>query len=519
MKTTLIRRLMASILPFVIIPLVLLTFFYYLFLDRVIENEVIDFHKKSLKHVGSELNKVINEPLKLDSFVEGEKVYLPELSVVGENLDVLAENFDLEYIDEAEKEYQNRVVQGYLRQAVQDQNEEIFQDKKHQRLIKPLMHNGKISALLISGYASSVKEKLILIHQAFLYFIFIIIFTAFITVVFIVILALRFMEPLDLLVNGIKRISAGDLSFNIKNSSDDEIGVVVDAFNEMTKKRQNIEVQLQESNKSLEEKVKIKTEELLKLNKSLESRINAAVKEIDEQSAVLIKQARLAQMGELISMIAHQWRQPLSSISAIAGTLKIDVMMDEYNKDFFEERLESIDDLSQHLSSTINDFRNFFKINKETDETTMQEIADGGLQIIYPTLESNSIEVLKQPNETSTRIKTYSNEVKQVVLNILKNAEDILTDYKHPDAKIWVKCYEEGAYTCLSIEDNAGGIPEEVMPKIFDPYFSTKEAKNGTGLGLYMSKTIIEDHCKGKLDVTNSEYGAKFTIKLPISFV
>jgi len=111
---------------------------------------------------------------------------------------------------------------------------------------------------------------------------------------------------------------------------------------------------------------------------------------------------------------------------------------------------------------------------------------------------------------------TYVNEVKQVMLNILKNAEDILEEIKPADATIWISGYIEDECAKLSIEDNAGGIPEEIITKIFDPYFSTKTAKEGTGLGLYMSKTIIEEHCRGKLTAKNSEHGAKFTISLPM---
>jgi signal transduction histidine kinase len=251
------------------------------------------------------------------------------------------------------------------------------------------------------------------------------------------------------------------------------------------------------------------------LSHSLEERVQDEVMKNKQQASHMLQQSRLAQMGEMISMIAHQWRQPLASISAISGTLTLDIMMDEYKADFFQERLESISELAQHLSSTIDDFRGFFQDNKETQNTKLQNIIDESLQIIGPTIATKNIKLqLDLDNEIS--LNTYANEVKQVVLNILKNAEDILLEKKISNASICIKAYsDENGHACLSIEDNAGGIPNDIIDRVFDPYFSTKTTKDGTGLGLYMSKTIIEEHCRGKLTVSNSENGAKFIISLP----
>lgn len=234
-----------------------------------------------------------------------------------------------------------------------------------------------------------------------------------------------------------------------------------------------------------------------------------------EQTSYMLHQSRMAQMGEMISMIAHQWRQPLASISAISGTLLVDIAVDEYDSKFFEERLESISDLSDHLSSTIDDFRHFFTKNKKSEKATLKEIIDGTLQIIRIAVESNNIELIIKYNKDK-RIETYVNEVKQVLLNILKNAEDALLEQEVQDAKIYINSYVEDDNAYICVEDNAGGIPEKFLVKIFDPYFSTKHSHDGTGLGLYMSKTIIEEHCKGKLDVQNSTKGAKFIITLPV---
>jgi signal transduction histidine kinase len=138
------------------------------------------------------------------------------------------------------------------------------------------------------------------------------------------------------------------------------------------------------------------------------------------------------------------------------------------------------------------------------------------MDIIGPTLKTKNINIKLKFNEDIT-VETYINEVRQVLLNILKNAEDVLQDKEIKDASICISGYKDEEYVYLVVEDNAGGVPDDIIKNIFEPYFSTKIAKDGTGLGLYMSKTIIEDHCKGSLKVENSEDGARFTIALPIN--
>lgn len=243
------------------------------------------------------------------------------------------------------------------------------------------------------------------------------------------------------------------------------------------------------------------------------NKLKEQTKKTQEHTSYMLHQSRKAQMGEMVSLIAHQWRQPLSSISTISGTLSIDVMMDNYNQDFFSEKLNEIDNLAAHLSSTINDFRDFFKDKKHKERTTITEIIEGTLQIIGSSLESKNIELIYE-DENDVQVFTHVNEIKQVLLNILKNAEDALLENKNEDLKIWISWEIKDDSIDLHIEDNAGGIPEKIIKNIFDPYFSTK-GDDGTGLGLYMSKTIVEEHCQGKLSVQNTAIGARFTISLP----
>jgi len=239
------------------------------------------------------------------------------------------------------------------------------------------------------------------------------------------------------------------------------------------------------------------------------------VTELKNKDDLMMMQSRHAAMGEMINMIAHQWRQPLASISAISGLLSLEVVMDQYEKNNFTQKLDLISDLSIELSDTINDFRNFFKEDKAKESTTWRELVEGSLAMIKPVLLSKLIKVETAFHENGS-FKTYPREIRQVILNLIKNAEDVLVDNATSEPIIWIRTMREGTMRCLEIEDNGGGISEQNINHIFDPYFSTKMEKNGTGIGLYMSKTIVEKHGKGSLSVYNTERGACFRIAFPM---
>lgn len=261
--------------------------------------------------------------------------------------------------------------------------------------------------------------------------------------------------------------------------------------------------------KALEASLQQKSQLYKKLNQELDTTVK-------QQSAHLIQQSRLAQMGEMISMIAHQWRQPLASISTITGTLNLSIVMEQFDKEKSLKKLESISEISQHLSSTIDVFRSFFKEDKNSEVFTLSEIIDSCMDIIGPLLTSKNI-ILKSNIDDTLFVKVPPNEFKQVILNFLKNAEDVLVDRNISEPYIWIDVYEKDSMVHLSIEDNAGGIPEDIIEKIFDPYFTTKSLSGGTGLGLYMSKIILEEHCKSRYLVKNTSRGAQFEIIMPLN--
>jgi len=253
--------------------------------------------------------------------------------------------------------------------------------------------------------------------------------------------------------------------------------------------------------------------ELENINATLEERIQKEVQANREKDKQIIHQSRLAQMGEMLSMIAHQWRQPLNAISATSQNIQIKTEMGTITDEIILSETENINNYSDHLSQTIDDFKNFFKPRKALSATNYTQLVTSVLTIIGSSLKSNNIQISKDLQCTNV-FKSYENELKQVILNLLQNAKDTLLDKKIKNASIHIASYCEENQYILELSDNGGGVPLEIQSLIFDPYFSTKSEKNGTGLGLYMSKTIIEKHCKGKLSTYNNEDGAVFKITL-----
>jgi len=268
--------------------------------------------------------------------------------------------------------------------------------------------------------------------------------------------------------------------------------------------------------KSLELRQVESQKEIKVLNHSLADRVQEEVDKNRKKDQQLLAQSRLAQMGEMLSMIAHQWRQPLAAISSASSALELKASLGKVDKETVIKNSQNISKYSQHLSATIDDFRDFFKPNKELSLVTYCELIKSVLSILATSVETKNITLVKDLN-CNERFHTHSNEIKQVILNLIKNAEDVLVENSIVKPYIKISTYTLDNKHILEVSDNGGGVPEEIKDKIFDPYFSTKLDKNGTGLGLYMSKIIVEEHCGGKLNVTNNEDGASFQIAIPSS--
>ena len=314
-------------------------------------------------------------------------------------------------------------------------------------------------------------------------------------------------NPLEILITKMEKLATSTNvdQINIDHFEYSLFKRIVVTFNKMQNKIIKRENELKESNELLTEK----TKEVSKLNSRLQLDITKEIEKNRRKDQQLIEQSRLAQMGEMISMIAHQWRQPLAAISSTGTAIGLKAKLNKLDNKTAIDLSGKIVSYSAHLSSTIDDFREFFKENKEKKEITYEELIKSVLGIIEVSLSNKNIKLIQNLNSNCV-FNTFPNELKQVILNLIKNAEDILLENEIPEPKIIIETNDN----VLTIRDNAGGVPVEIMHKIFDPYFSTKLEKNGTGLGLYMSKTIIEEHCNGTLSVENDKDGAVFTIVL-----
>jgi signal transduction histidine kinase len=242
-----------------------------------------------------------------------------------------------------------------------------------------------------------------------------------------------------------------------------------------------------------------------------------------EKERLLIQQSKMAAMGEMIGNIAHQWRQPLSAISATATGLKIQKELDCLSPDEIDSSLTAINNSVQYLSKTIDDFRGFLNPNnKDRKNFMISDSVDKALNLVSSQFAAKEIEVIKDIEEYE--LFSIENELVQVLINIFNNSKDILISKENQKRLIFIKTYKKNNSFYIEIKDNGGGIKDSIIERIFEPYFTTKHQSQGTGIGLYMSQEIVRNHLNGTLMVENVTYiykdieytGAKFTIEIII---
>jgi len=262
---------------------------------------------------------------------------------------------------------------------------------------------------------------------------------------------------------------------------------------------------------------------LKKYNQKLKNQVSSKVEELREKDELLLQKYRMAAMGEMLSMIAHQWRQPLGAISSAIMSVdvklargKFDLAQEQDRKEFLEfleNKHASINEYVNYLSATTDDFRNFFNPNRDKELIEVSKPIIDALHILHKHLESKNIDVIVDFESEDSSCLMYQNEIMQVIISIIRNAQEHFETVEIEEPTITILTYREDGYDVITICDNGGGIPEEIIENIFEPYFSTKKEQNGSGLGLYMSKIMIEDHHNGILQVSNKDDGACFEIK------
>ncbi|AXH13769.1 hypothetical protein CP985_13875 [Malaciobacter mytili LMG 24559] len=251
--------------------------------------------------------------------------------------------------------------------------------------------------------------------------------------------------------------------------------------------------------------------------------IKETQKKLKDNEEMIHHQSKMAAMGEMLENIAHQWRQPLSVITTSASSVKIHKEMETLTDEFLDEVLDAIVKSGNHLSQTIDDFRDFFKPDKEKVEFNIAITYKKALFLVSSKLKNREIKIIE--NIKDIKLYGFDNELIQVIMNLINNARDALEEKKIEYKLIFIDIYkDEENNAVLKILDNAGGIPVNIIGKIFDPYFTTKHKSLGTGIGLYMCEEILVKHMNGQIRVKNKEYeyknkqykGAEFTLKIPI---
>jgi len=332
----------------------------------------------------------------------------------------------------------------------------------------------------------------------------------------------RYFEPFNWhIVYGFKKAYFGAMlqkqQQKVKDNFDEEVRFVIEASMAIAflvgvltfiVSRRIIAI-IQEYKKELD----VQEAELRELNYSLEERVSEEVAAHREKEKMLIQQSKMAAMGDMISMIAHQWRQPLNQMSYVLMNIDSAYEFKELTPKYMDEKVKEGTKLLEYMSHTIDDFKNFFKPDKERSDEQISEVLEHTISLVKKSLDSHSI-LLELNIDSDARLMVYRNELLQVIMNLITNAKDALVMGEIAEPKIGVSITEDEESVTISVSDNGGGVEESIQTKIFEPYFSTKGEKSGTGLGLYMAKTIVEGHLNGEITVANSDEGACFSIVL-----
>ncbi len=364
----------------------------------------------------------------------------------------------------------------------------------HQKLF---IKEGKYIILALKTSDKFLKEQSWQLQKKLGFYIFFI--TIFIAL-FSLLLMRYLISPIVQLTQKAKKISSGEsevqIAFEVLDRND-EIGALSHSLQLMLERLEN-------SKKEIEQKVLERTKELHELNENLEKIVQEKTQENIKQLETLQEQSKMASMGEMIGAIAHQWRQPLNEISISIQNLKYDYEDGLIDAEFIDAFIKKNKEIIKFMSSTIDDFRNFYRVDKTREVFDVREAIEKTLSLQMAQLTNNNISILISGE--SFEVEGYRNEFLQVILNIINNSKDALLAKGIENAKIEIELEGHSIF----IRDNAGGIPESLIGRIFEPYFTTKEQGKGTGMGLYMSKMIIEENMQAKLSVRNIENGVEF---------
>ncbi len=256
-------------------------------------------------------------------------------------------------------------------------------------------------------------------------------------------------------------------------------------------------------------------DELLALNAELKERVAIEVEQNRVKDGIMMHQARLAAMGEMLSNIAHQWRQPLNNIGLHIQNLEIDFENGILTPVSCHDSVEKCINLLTYLSSTINNFCSFYRPDHGKKTFDLYRAVSETISLVREELEFHGI-TIRLDKKFELTVNGFEREFSRVLLNIIQNSKEAIISRQPPDSFVEIVCSQNGKSAQVTITDNGGGIPPEILYKIFDPYFTTKFKSQGVGMGLYISKLIIEKHMGGRIFARNNLSGAELTIEIPL---
>lgn len=292
------------------------------------------------------------------------------------------------------------------------------------------------------------------------------------------------------------------------------VAIRYDVTKELLLKEQLIkkEIEYEELNKSLEKRVEAQTKELKKLNQTLQKRVNEEIEKNEEKQRIMFWQSRHASLGQMIANIAHQWRQPLMELSLAMFSIKKAALSQNTQNitKFYDESMYIIKNMSQ----TIEDFSNFFKPDRQKHYFNVSEAIQESITLLESAIDEAMINI--KCDLDNMEVLGVTNEFTQIIINLINNSKDAFIKNGILFREINISAKKEGEFAVIELSDNAGGIPKDVLDRIFEPYFTTKHKSRGTGLGLFMSKMICEQGLGGSMDVVSKKNETAFTIKIPL---
>ena len=292
---------------------------------------------------------------------------------------------------------------------------------------------------------------------------------------------------LDALHKASLRLADGDFDIFVQSKGEDELTQVIHTFNTMA--------------------IDMKT-----YKHSMQERVDKAIEERTEQTKLLVQQSRLASMGEMIGNIAHQWRQPLNALGLLIQKLELFASRGKLTEEMLIENVQKANRIISNMSTTIDDFRDFFRPNKQMEYFDLKSVVHEVTSLLEAGLAEADISVTIRIDQPKCELYGFKNEFAQVIINLINNAKDAMIDKQIQHKQISIIGIQKRDRVICIVSDNAGGIPEEIIEHIFEPYYTTKEEGKGTGIGLYMSKMIVEENMHGKLSVKNNTDGAEFSM-------